>query len=132
MKRDFTGFAGLPAADLQEIWSMTETMKRSPSYRTMENKTAALIFEKQSLRTHVSFEVGIAQLGGRSVFLSQQHIGVGTREPIEDIAGVLSRYNDLIIARTMAHDTVTAFAAHASIPVIRSEERRVGKAGRAR
>ncbi|OLD72184.1 MAG: ornithine carbamoyltransferase, partial [Ignavibacteria bacterium 13_1_40CM_2_61_4] len=89
-----------------------------PDYRPLAGKTAALIFEKPSLRTHVSFQVGISQLGGDAIFLSQENIGLATRESVRDVAEVLSRYNDLIIARTMAHRTVEELAAHSTVPVI--------------
>lgn len=119
MKKDLVSFSSLSAAGIAEILSLAGEMKRAPYALTpMADKTAALIFEKQSLRTHVSFEVGIAQLGGHSIFLSQQHIGLATRESVEDTAEVLSRYNDLIIARTVRHDTVTGLAAAATVPVV--------------
>lgn len=120
MKRDFITLAPYTREEIESIFSMTHWMKRNSrsGFRPMEGKTAALIFEKQSLRTHVSFEVGIAQLGGQAVFLSQQQIGVQTRESVKDIAEVLSRYNDLIVARTMKHETVEELAASASVPVI--------------
>jgi ornithine carbamoyltransferase len=66
----------------------------------------------------VSFEVGILQLGGQSVFLSNQHIGIASRESVRDIAEVLSQYNDLIVARTFSHDVVEGLAAYATIPVV--------------
>ena len=120
MKRDFITLAPYTREEIESIFSITEWMKRNSrsGFRPLEGKTAALIFEKQSLRTHVSFEVGIAQLGGQAVFLSQQQIGVQTRESVKDIAEVLSCYNDLIIARTMKHETVEELAVSASVPVI--------------
>jgi ornithine carbamoyltransferase len=78
----------------------------------------ALIFEKPSLRTRVTFEVGIVQLGGRAVYLSGSEIGLGTRESAPDVARNLSRWVDGIAARVFAHATVEALARHASIPVI--------------
>jgi ornithine carbamoyltransferase len=81
-------------------------------------KTLALIFEKPSLRTRVTFEVGIVQLGGRAVYLSGQEIGLGTRESVPDVARNLSRWVDGIAARVYAHRTVETLARHATIPVI--------------
>jgi ornithine carbamoyltransferase len=78
----------------------------------------ALIFEKPSLRTRVTFEVGIVQLGGRAVYLSGNEIGLGTRETVPDVARNLSRWVDGIAARVFAHATVQGLAAHASIPVV--------------
>jgi ornithine carbamoyltransferase len=84
----------------------------------LNGRTLALIFEKPSLRTRVTFEVGIVQLGGRAVYLSGPEIGMGTRESVPDVARNLSRWVDGIAARVFAHATVEALARHASIPVI--------------
>ena len=84
----------------------------------LHGRTLALIFEKPSLRTRVTFEVGIVQLGGRAVYLSGQEIGMGTRESVPDVARNLSRWVDGIAARVFSHDTVESLARHASIPVI--------------
>jgi len=84
----------------------------------LAKKAVALIFEKESLRTRVSFEVGIAQLGGHPIFLQQETIGMVTRESVHDIGQVLSQYTALIIARTLKHQTCIQLAESASIPVI--------------
>ena len=84
----------------------------------LHGRTLALIFEKPSLRTRVTFEVGIVQLGGRAVHLSGLEIGMGTRESVPDVARNLSRWVDGIAARVYAHQTVESLARHASIPVI--------------
>lgn len=119
MKRDFVAFSDFSRLELEDILSLACSLKQcSNGDRPFAGKTAAMIFEKPSLRTHVSFEVGIAQLGGQSVFLSQQQIGLASRESVRDVAGVLSRYNDLIIARTMKHETVEELAEYATVPVI--------------
>ncbi len=120
MKRDFVSLSAYSRSEVEQLFSLTERIKKGGpgSFRPLEGRTAALIFEKQSLRTYVSFAVGVAQLGGQSVFLSQQQIGLATREAVRDIAEVLSRYNDLLVARTMSHATVTDLARFASVPVI--------------
>lgn len=119
MKRDFISLSSFTREEIGEIFSLTGRLKNGGSgVKPLAGKTAALIFEKQSLRTYVSFAVGVAQLGGQSVFLSQQQIGLATREAVRDIAEVLSRYNDLIVARTMAHSTVLDLARFASVPVV--------------
>ena len=120
MKKDFVSLSTFSREEIQEIFSLTASLKknRTNGFQPLAGKTAALIFEKPSLRTHVSFEVGIAQLGGQSVYLSQQSIGLATRESVRDVAEVLSRYNDLIIARTMRHATVEDLARYAGVPVI--------------
>ena len=120
MTKDLLSFEGLSAEELRGIFRMAAEMKMKPqdTAGAMRGKTAALIFEKQSLRTHVSFQVGIAQMGGESVYLSQQHIGLSTRESVRDVAEVLSCYNDLIVARTMSHDTAEQLGRYANVPVI--------------
>ncbi len=100
------------AAELKQRW------KAGGRGAPLTGRTLALIFEKPSLRTRVTFEVGIVQLGGRAVYLSGGEIGLGTRESVPDVARNLSRWVDGIAARVFAHATVTGLAAHASIPVI--------------
>jgi len=77
-----------------------------------------MVFEKPSLRTRVSFQTAMAQLGGASVFLAGTEVGLGSRESIPDFARVVSRYVDAVVLRTFHHDTVEAFAGHSSCPVI--------------
>ena len=100
------------AADLKSRWKAGR--RGSP----LNGRTLALIFEKPSLRTRVTFEVGIVQLGGRAVYLSGTEIGLGTRETVPDVARNLSRWVDGIAARVFSHATVEGLAQHASIPVI--------------
>ncbi len=100
------------AADLKQRWKAT---RRGSA---LAGRSLALIFEKPSLRTRVTFEVGVVQLGGRAVYLSGQEIGLGTRESVPDVARNLSRWVDGIAARVFAHATVDTLARHASIPVI--------------
>jgi ornithine carbamoyltransferase len=84
----------------------------------LTGRTMALIFEKPSLRTRVTFEVGMVQLGGASVYLAAQEIGFGKRESVPDIARNLSRWVDIVTARVFSHATVEGLARHATIPVI--------------
>jgi ornithine carbamoyltransferase len=100
------------AADLKQRW------KSSRRGGPLAGRSLALIFEKQSLRTRVTFEVGIVQLGGRAVYLTGSEIGLGTRETVPDVARNLSRWVDGIAARVYAHATVEGLARHATIPVI--------------
>jgi ornithine carbamoyltransferase len=120
MIKDFVSLAPFSTDDIQEIFALTQWLKetRPLDYKPLAGKTAALIFEKPSLRTHMSFEVGILQLGGQSIFLSDERIGLASRESARDVAEVLSQYNDLIIARTYSHETVEKLAQYASVPVI--------------
>jgi ornithine carbamoyltransferase len=100
------------AADLKQRWK--EGRRGAP----LTGRSLALIFEKPSLRTRVTFEVGAVQLGARAVYLSGQEIGLGTRESVPDVARNLSRWVDGIVARVFVHATVETLARHASIPVI--------------
>jgi ornithine carbamoyltransferase len=100
------------AADLKQRW------KQGRRGAPLAGRSLALIFEKPSLRTRVTFEVGVVQLGGRAVYLSGQEIGLGTRESVPDVARNLSRWVDGIVARVFSHATVDTLAAHATIPVI--------------
>jgi ornithine carbamoyltransferase len=100
------------AAELKQRW------KRGRRGSPLAGRSLALIFEKPSLRTRVTFEVGVVQLGGRAVYLSGQEIGLGTRESVPDVARNLSRWVDGIVARVYAHATVETLARHAEIPVI--------------
>ena len=84
----------------------------------LAGKTLALVFEKPSLRTRVSFDVGMRELGGDCIYISPAEVGLGTREPVEDVARVLCRYVDCIAARTFAHETVEELARWAEVPVI--------------
>ena len=97
-----------------------ETMRsgESDSRRLLAGKTLALLFEKPSLRTRVSFDVGMRQLGGDCIYVSPAEVGLGTREPVEDVARVMSRYVDCIAARTFAQETVEQLARWADVPVI--------------
>ncbi|KKL21271.1 hypothetical protein LCGC14_2447120 [marine sediment metagenome] len=85
---------------------------------TCAGKTLALIFEKPSLRTRVSFQAAMAQLGGAPIYLAESDIGLGTREPVADVAEVLGRMVDAVTARTFAHETVEQLAAGTGVPVI--------------
>jgi ornithine carbamoyltransferase len=117
----------LSAADLTREAALglfalaAEDKKRRKSGRLstpLAGKTFALIFEKPSLRTRVTFEVGVIQLGGRAVHLVGRDIGLGTRESVPDVARNLSLWVDGIMARVYSHSTITELARHASVPVV--------------
>lgn len=118
--KDFIETHDYTAAEVLEIFQLAADMKKNPKkYATaLAGQTLAMIFEKSSTRTRVSFEVGMFQLGGHALFLSARDIQLGRGEPIYDTAKVLSRYVDGIMARTFAHKTVTDLAEYASVPVI--------------
>ena len=118
--KDFIEIHDYSADDVRGIFEIARDMKANPEkYRdALKGQTLAMIFEKSSTRTRVSFEVGMYQLGGHALFLSSRDIQLGRGEPIYDTAKVLSRYVNGIMARTFAHKTVTELAEYASVPVI--------------
>ncbi|MDF9392480.1 MULTISPECIES: ornithine carbamoyltransferase [Methylococcus] len=95
-----------------------ELKARKETYEPLKNKVLGMVFEKSSTRTRVSFEVGMAQFGGSSIFLSPRDTQLGRGEPIEDSARVLSRMVDCIMLRTHSHRTVEIFAEYSRVPVI--------------
>lgn len=122
MKRDFLSIADLTTAELDEILSLAQRLKRElrSGQRTplVAGKTLAMIFEKPSLRTRVTFQVGMTQLGGYAVYLTPADIRLGERETVADIARNLERLVDFIMARTMRHESLLELARYARTPVI--------------
>ncbi|MEZ4501478.1 MAG: ornithine carbamoyltransferase [Dehalococcoidia bacterium] len=116
--RDLTSILDLSADELAELLNSALAMKRDGAGNRLPGRTLALIFEKPSLRTRVSFEVGMARLGGRSLYIGAHEVKLGEREPIKDAARVLSRMVDAIAVRTFDHATIEEFARWAGIPVI--------------
>lgn len=113
----------LSMADLRkdQVLRITErgrAFKAGEDTRPLAGKMVAMLFEKPSLRTRVSFDVGITQLGGHAIYLGGNEVGLGGREPVSDVARVLSRYVDGIIARVTEHRTLEELAEHGSVPVI--------------
>jgi ornithine carbamoyltransferase len=95
-----------------------DRFKRYERYWPLEDRTLAMIFEKQSTRTRLSFEAGMHQLGGAAIFLSTRDSQLGRGEPVEDAAQVISRMCDVVMIRTFEQDTLERFAAHSRVPVI--------------
>lgn len=118
MQKDLVSALDLSAVDVREILDLADAMKAGRARPQLPGKTLALLFEKPSLRTRVSFDVGMYQLGGHCVYLSPAEVSLGERESIRDAAEVLSRYVDGIAARAFAHSTVVELACHARVPVI--------------
>lgn len=119
MPRHFLAIPDFERDELYDILALAKRMKTG-DYRDqpLRGKTLAMIFEKSSTRTRVSFEVGMYQLGGHALFLSSRDIQLGRGEPIRDTARVLSRYVNGIMIRTFGHDTIQELARYSSVPVI--------------
>ena len=118
-KRDFLAIPDFSTEELLEILDLAHRLKAGEEKgQPLAGQTLAMIFEKSSTRTRVSFEVGMYQLGGHALFLSSRDIQLGRGEPIADTARVLSRYVDGIMIRTFAQQTVEDLAGYGSVPVI--------------
>ncbi len=122
MQKDLLKLLDLTREDITKILNVADQMKYNQKHGLIHNylqgKTLAMIFEKNSTRTRVSFEVGMYQLGGHALFLSGKESQIGRGEPIEDTARVLARYCDGIMIRTYRQEEVEELAKYASIPVI--------------
>ena len=118
--KDFLSIRDFDGDELRSLLDLARHIKATPGMfaESLKGKTLALIFEKPSLRTRVSFDVGIQQLGGFSVYLSPAEINLGKRESLHDVARNLERMVQGIMIRTFGHDIVEQMAAHADIPVI--------------
>ena len=120
MKKDLLSIRDLETKDIHDIIKLAADIKaNSAKYsNALKGKSIGLIFQKPSNRTRVSFEIGMFQMGGHSICLGSSELGMGGRESVKDVACVLSRYLNGIIARTYKHDVLEELARHASIPII--------------
>lgn len=122
MKKDFLAITDLTTEEIKKLFRLTKDLKqkqkRGETYQPLKGKTLAMVFQKPSSRTRISFEVGMYQLGGHAVYLTPTDIGLGKRESVADVARVLSRYNDGIMTRLFGHDIIIEFAKYATVPVI--------------
>lgn len=122
MKRDFISIFDLTKQEIFEIFELTKKLKESQKkgiqHKMLKDKTLAMIFEKPSLRTRVTFETGMTQLGGHAIYLGPGDAKIGARETVADAGKNLSRWVDLIMARVFVHKTVEDLAKSATIPVI--------------
>ena len=118
----FLSIRDLDRTDIPRLFTLIADLKAKQKARDrvtpLAGRTMALIFEKPSLRTRVTFEVAMTQLGGAAVYLASNEIGMGTRESVPDVARNLSRWVDVVTARVFAHRTLDQLAEHASVPVI--------------
>jgi len=120
MKKDLISIGLLSFEEIMGIFALSKEIKRNPQKfsAALKGKSLALIFEKPSNRTYVSFSVGMYQLGGNAIYLGPEQIKLGVRETVHDVAKTLSRYVDGIVLRTFAHENVLEMAKNARIPVI--------------
>jgi ornithine carbamoyltransferase len=129
--RHFLDLIDIPPQELRSMIDASRAMKErrnsrrgAPEGKPLEGKTLAMIFDKPSTRTRVSFDVAMRQLGGEAIMLTGQEMQLGRGETIADTARVLSRYVDIIMIRTLDHDTLTELARYATVPVINGLTRR--------
>ncbi len=120
MKRDFISVKDLTIPEIEEIFDLAAMLKKSKGQNTdhLSDQSVALVFQKPSNRTRVSFEVGIGQMGGNCIYLGPKEIDLGKRESTADVAKTLSRYLDAIVARTYTHQDIVDLAKNADIPII--------------
>jgi len=122
MKRDFLDLSSLSAGELRGLLQLASRLKselkNGMEHPYLRGRTLAMIFQKPSLRTRLTFETGMAQLGGHAIYLAPDDIGIGERESVKDVARNLSRWVDLIMIRTFSHDTCVELAREAAVPVI--------------
>ena len=118
--RHFLSMADLTPLELTALLDDATALKRDPvpGDAPLRGRALAMIFEKPSLRTRLSFDVAMRDLGGHSSYLSPQEVGLGRRESVSDVARVVSRYVDVVVLRTFAHETLEEFAKYSSVPVI--------------
>lgn len=119
-KRDFLSLHDITISEMEALLALAEEVKAHPqTYQVaLQGKMAALIFEKPSLRTRVTFEVGFEEMGGHAVYLAPGDIGLGKRESVKDVGRNLSRWVDVLIVRTFSQKTLEELAFGASIPII--------------
>ena len=122
MNKDFLHVNDLNKTEFEEIIENAKTVKskfkNNENYHPLTNKTMAMVFAKPSARTRISFETGFYRLGGHALFLGPNDIGIGKRESVADVARVLSRFNDIIMARLFDHQHILELAKYADVPVI--------------
>ncbi|NNL57441.1 MAG: ornithine carbamoyltransferase [Pseudomonadales bacterium] len=116
--RHFLSLLDCSPAELAQIIERAIALKQAPVNEHFKGKVLAMIFDKSSTRTRISFEAGMAQMGGSAIFLSSRDTQLGRGEPIEDSARVIASMVDIIMVRTFAHDAIEKFARYSSVPVI--------------
>lgn len=122
MKRDFLHVTDFSADEIHETFALAREVKvrfrQREDYKPFKDHSMAMIFAKPSARTRISFETGFFRMGGHALYLGPSDISIGKREAVKDIARVVARYNDVIMARLFDHAHVLELAEFASVPVI--------------
>lgn len=122
MKRDFLHITDFTADEIHETFAIAkevkERFKRREDYKPFKDHTMAMVFTKESARTRISFETGFSRMGGHAIYLGPSDISIGKREAVKDIARVIARYNDVIMARLFEHEHMLTMAEYSSVPVI--------------
>ena len=116
--RHFLSLLDFSPTELQTVIQRAIELKKKPINQNFNGKVLSMVFEKASTRTRISFEAGMAQMGGSAIFLSPRDTQLGRGEPIEDSARVISSMTDIVMIRTFAHETIETFAEYSSVPVI--------------
>ena len=117
-KRDFLSIADLSPQEVAGIIQRAGKLKSGIQDKPLTGKSIAMLFEKPSLRTKVSFDIAVHQMGGHPIYMGRDEVGLGGRESVSDVARVISRYVDIVVARTYSHRTLEELAAYASVPVV--------------
>ncbi|MEW6535132.1 MAG: ornithine carbamoyltransferase [Candidatus Auribacterota bacterium] len=118
MKKDLLSINDMTPDQINALFVLTEKLKKNPFQPVLHHQTLAMIFEKPSLRTRATFEVGMTQLGGHALYLQPSDIKLGQRESVADVARNLERWVSIVMARTFLHSTITELAENCSVPVI--------------
>ena len=123
MQKNLLSITDLTSQEFLDILKLAKKLKKEYKLKkqlkpVLQNQTLIMIFEKPSLRTRLSFEIGMTKLGGHAVYLGPNDIGMGTRESVSDIAHVTGRMGEIIMARTFKHQAIVELAQHANVPVI--------------
>jgi ornithine carbamoyltransferase len=122
VQKDFLHITDLTSEEVWKVFNLAKETKakfqKRIDYQPFDNLTLAMVFAKPSARTRVSFETGFFRLGGHALYLGPNDIGIGKREAVKDIARVISRYNDIIMARLFNHEHVVELAEYATVPVV--------------
>ena len=122
MKRDFITISQLTQTGILELFELAKELKakqkQGETHHYLQGQTLAMIFQKPSARTRISFEVGVYQLGGHALYLSPADIGLGKRESVADVARVVARYCDGIMARLFGHEMILELSKYSGVPII--------------